>query len=181
MSKWKLIKKNIVYQNNFLTLREDEVIDPNGNPKKWNLLEAGYGSVVIVPVNEKGEFILIGQERYATDEFSWEFPGGGIKKGENPRAAAERELAEEAGVSAGKLTQLLSYYPLNSVMNQTSYVFLAENLTENLTANKDAHEKIEKRFIGKDMLLKEIKEGKIKDSFTLCGTLNYLLSFEENL
>ena len=49
--------------------------------------------------------LLVGQYRYTLDRYSWEIPEGGSPRDEDPLAGAQRELAEETGVSAGALAR----------------------------------------------------------------------------
>jgi 8-oxo-dGTP diphosphatase len=48
----------------------------------------------------EGRVLLSQRKRGAHLEGAWEFPGGKVEPGEDPRAALARELAEELGVDA---------------------------------------------------------------------------------
>lgn len=171
------MSSKIVYQNTFLTLKEDAVIDPNGNQTRRNLLEVGQGSVIIIALDEKDRFYLVGQERYAIKEFSWEFVSGGIKDGEAVLVAAKRELAEELKLQAADWQQLIFFHPNNSLMSRTAYVFLARDLHK-IEQASDSYEKIEVKTLSEKELMRSFLNGEIKDSFTLCGYLAYRLNKE---
>lgn len=96
---WKTLGRKIVYQSPFLTVRECDVIRPDGKPGSYNVVTSGRSNVII-PVTDNGLFYIIGQWRYPTDHYSWEFPGGRIEGEENLIEAAKRELLEEAGLIA---------------------------------------------------------------------------------
>lgn len=180
MNKWKTINKKIVYKNKFLSIREDDVIDPNGNKGKRNIIEAGAGSVVVIAQKENGELYLVGQSRYAVNEYSWEFVSGGIKKGENELKAAKRELAEELNLKAKKWEKILSFHPNNSLMNREVYVFLAEDLLSANNSNfRDSYERINKKTVSISKIKNNIKKGAIKDGFTICSFYSYLQRKEE--
>lgn len=84
--------------------------------------------VSIIPVY-KGEFILVRQFRHAYSGITAEFPGGMCDEGENPLESAARELEEETGFKAGKLTMLGSCSPNPALFSNTINVVLAEELT----------------------------------------------------
>lgn len=175
MNKWKTLKKKTVYQNNFLTLREDDVLDPNNNKTKRNVIEIGDGSIVVVALNKEKRFYLVGQSRYAINQYSWEFVSGGIKQKETPLMAAKRELAEELRLKAERWKQIFTFHPSNGLMNRVAYVFMAEELNERNNLKKDPHEKISIRAITEKNLIKEIKDKKIQDAFTVVALFSYLL------
>lgn len=83
--------------------------------------------VVVLPERE-GRFILVRQWRHGAGRLTTEFPGGVIDLGEEPAAAAARELAEETGFAAGRLTPLGVFSPNPALFNSRFYVYLAEEL-----------------------------------------------------
>lgn len=83
--------------------------------------------VVIVAVHE-GNFVLVRQWRHGEDRLTLEFPGGIADEGENPARTAARELEEETGYRAGKLT-LLGRVSANPALFKNHFsVYLAEEL-----------------------------------------------------
>jgi len=73
-------------------------------------------------------------------DVSWELPGGGGQPGESPEAAAQRELREEGGYRASRLTFLTRFYPSNAYLDETAHCFLGEDLTADpLPADDDEH------------------------------------------
>ncbi len=62
--------------------------------------------VNVIPSNKDGKLLLIRQFRYGSSRLSWEFPGGMVDGVESPETAALRELEEETGWKAGKITSL---------------------------------------------------------------------------
>lgn len=175
MRKWKTLKKKIVYQNNFLKLREDDVLDPNHNKTKRNVIEVGDGSVIVVAIKKNNQFYLVGQPRYAVDQYSWEFVSGGIKQKENPLVAAKRELFEELSLRADKWRQIFTFHPNNSLMNRVTYVFIAEGLNKRDNTEKDSYERLTVRTVTEKNLIKEIRDGKIQDALTIVALFSYLV------
>ena len=82
---------------------------------------------MVIPEFE-GNFLLVRQWRHASESLSLEFPGGVIDRGEQPAAAAERELLEETGFKAGKLLHLGTVSPNPALFKNRFHVFLAKDL-----------------------------------------------------
>lgn len=75
-----------------------------------------------------GKFILVKQFRHGEDKLDIEFPGGVIDAGEEPEVAAARELEEETGYKAGKLTKLGEMNPNPALYSNHIHIYLAEDL-----------------------------------------------------
>lgn len=109
-----------ILKNGFLIPGEKETV-------YWYLLNRG--SYVAILAKEGGYFYMVDMYRFAIEKRSLEVPAGIINKGETPRAAAKRELMEEAGIIAKKFTFLGWYYAFIGMSDAKSYVFLAEDLS----------------------------------------------------
>lgn len=83
---------------------------------------------VMVIAEYQGGFLLVRQWRHAAGCLSLEFPGGVIDGGEDAATAARRELAEETGFLAGKMTHLGTVNPNPALFKNRLHVYLAENL-----------------------------------------------------
>lgn len=98
--------------------------------------------VVMLPEYE-GDLILVRQWRHGASRLTAEFPGGVVGKGEAPEEAAYRELLEETGYKAGKLTLLGSVNPNPALFLSRFHVFLAQELTPTGVQHPDSDELIE--------------------------------------
>lgn len=166
----KQLKRNLLHQDAWLSLFQDDVLFPGGVAGSYAVVERknGVGIVVIA----QGSRVLLQKEyRYATGMFSWEIPGGGIDSGESPEEAAVRELREEAGlvVAVDALRSLGSFYPLSSFSTEKNTIFLAQVQTlEYINATTEQGEIIaERRLFSFEEVWQMIDAGVITDLFTI--------------
>lgn len=89
------------------------------------------GAAAVVPLFDDGSTVLIRQFRYPPRREFLEVPAGKLDvPGEAPEIAARRELAEETGYTADRLTPLGALYPCIGYSDEVIHFFLAEGLTE---------------------------------------------------
>ena len=165
---WKTIGTALKYANNWIRVREDQVIRPDGNPGIYGVVETRMATAVIA-LTPKREVYLVGQYRYPTKHYSWEIIEGGTEHGEEPRHAAERELEEEAGLKASKWCELGEPVHLsNCYTDEVGYFFLAQGLTS-VPARPEGTEVlvIEKKPFSEVMAM--VEDGIIKDMLTIVG------------
>ena len=96
------ISTTVVYKGDFLDVRQDEVLLPNGETGTREWINHP-GAVVIVPILPNGEIALIRQFRYAAGSEFIELPAGKLNAGEDPEECALRELEEEIGYRANTI------------------------------------------------------------------------------
>jgi ADP-ribose pyrophosphatase len=125
---WKISNTTIKYKNPWLSVREDEVIRPDGKPGIFGVVEMVPGASVL-PIDENGNVYLTREFRYAIGEDSVEVVSGGIEKGETALAAAKRELEEELGFVAEEWVDLGKMNPFTSAILSPANLFLAKRLT----------------------------------------------------
>ncbi|HEV8531346.1 MAG TPA: NUDIX hydrolase [Methylomirabilota bacterium] len=133
---WHFLGSSTLQHLGKLTLREDAWRLPNGTERRYPVLHVGL-TVGVVPFVDRDHVLLIRQFRHLAREASWELPGGGGQLGESPEAAAQRELREEGGHRAGRLTFLTRFYPSNAYLDETAHCFLGLDLTPDPLAADD--------------------------------------------
>ena len=105
----------------------DRYVQTDGSEGRYYYIDMP-GSCGTVPWFEDGTTLLVKVHRYLLKEDFWEFPIGGMKLGEDPVDVARKELLEEGGLTANKLTKLGQFVPYKGVSNEVCHFYLAEEL-----------------------------------------------------
>lgn len=124
---WKIKKSEEKYENPWIKVSEDIVIQPDGKEGICGIVEMLNG-VYILPLDDDGYIYLIDQFRYIMGKNIVEATGGSIKKGGSPLETAKRELMEETGIAADEWIFLGTIHPLTMVIKSFSNLYLAKNL-----------------------------------------------------
>lgn len=125
---WKTLQSQYLYEGR-MKLRSDMVELPN--KKRWNYVYLEQKPAVgIIPITNDGKLVMVRQYRYALRRFTWETPAGGMEEGEDPRECAIREIEEETGYRAGRLTRLISFNNASGSTTLFMHLFLAEDLVQ---------------------------------------------------
>jgi 8-oxo-dGTP pyrophosphatase MutT (NUDIX family) len=127
---WVVRSTRQVYDNPWITVREDQVIRPDGAPGIYGVVDMKSRAIAVVPLFSDGMTVLVGQYRYPVGMYSWEVPQGGSAVAAPPLEGARRELREEVGLTAGRWTYLGEAHTSNSVTSEVGGVFLAEDLEQ---------------------------------------------------
>lgn len=125
MSLWKKLSSKIVYENPWIRVYEDEVINPIGEKTVYGYVQStANSSVGIIPIDDEGYIYLVRQFRYALQEETWEIVAGRTDKDENTKLSAIRELKEETGLEASEIIYLgnLSMAPGATSFNISIYL-----------------------------------------------------------
>ena len=167
---WTTISERRVYENPWIAVDHREVVTPAGTPGVYGVVRFKRVAVGIVPIDAAGQVRLVGQWRVPLGRYSWEIPEGGAEPGEPPEACARRELAEETGLRAGRLEEILRLDLSNSSTDETAVVFLATDLTPGPAAPEDT-EALAHRAIGFAEALTQALAGQITDALSVAGLL----------
>lgn len=120
--------------------------------------------VSIIPVY-KGQFILVRQYRHASGTITAEFPGGMCDRGEDPIESGRRELLEETGFTAGKLTLLGKCSPNPALFSNNIYFVLAEDLTPTNELHLDEDEILTGTLVPVDEVINSFCSGEYTNAF----------------
>jgi ADP-ribose pyrophosphatase len=130
------------------------------------------GSVVLIPMTDAGEIILVRQYRHSTGRDVWELPAGTLKPNEEPKKAAERECHEEIGLIPSKLDMLGAFYPTPGYCDEEMNFYKATGLREprpGEQAEQDEDEDIEKQTFSVEQIRSMVRRGEIIDMKTVAG------------
>ena len=167
---WKTLDSKIVYDNPWITLREDRVINPGGGENEYGHIHFKKKAVGIVPIDEDGNTWIVGQDRYTLGEYSWEVPMGASEIGEEPLETAYRELREETGLTARRMTQIMKLHTSNSITDEVGFVFVAEKLEAGET-NFDEMEVLDVRKLPISDVVAMIERGEMTDAISVAAIL----------
>ena len=158
-----------VYEGSFLDVRKDVVKLPDGNTSTREWINHP-GAACIIPIMTDGKLALIKQYRYPVQSIMIELPAGKLDKEESPEACAIRELEEEIGYSAGKLTFVAKIHPAIGFANEQMWIFLAEQLIQS-QKNTHHNEFVELMPTSINQAVELVWNGAITDVKTIIGIL----------
>lgn len=125
----KIHKINTIAQTRIFGVEELELEFSNGVYRIYERLKAGkHGAVMVLPVVDKETFILIREYAAGVERYELAFPKGLIDPGENALEAANRELQEEAGFAAKKLSSLKKISLAPGYLSHQMHLVIAEDL-----------------------------------------------------
>lgn len=177
IGKWKTLASHYIIRRPWLTARRDEVMLPDGRiNSEYYVLE--YPSWVnILAITENDEYVMVRQFRHGLGVVETELCAGVVEEGEEPIAAARRELLEETGYGEGE-------WSLNDVVcanpgsqNNLTYCYIARGVRPVSAQHLDATEDVEVIKLSRAELIRLMKSGDLKQALMLCSLWKY---FAEN-
>jgi ADP-ribose pyrophosphatase len=164
------VKKKKIYDGKILGLSVyDGKIE--GRKVRREMIEH-RGAAAMLAFDEDNKVILVKQHRFPHG-YVLEIPAGTLEKKEEPINCAFRELEEETGYRARKMTPLITYYPSIGYNTEVIHCFVASGLKKVADLKLDDDEILSVVKIDMKKLLRMIKSGKIQDSKTICAVLTY--------
>jgi ADP-ribose pyrophosphatase len=160
-----------IYKGRVFTVQVESITLPKGHQLEAEIIRHP-GSVVIIPVTDGGDIILVKQYRHAIGRWAWELPAGSLKPGEDIEAAARRECQEEIGLVATKLRTLGAFFPTPGYCDEEMHFFAATGLRaprDDEEAHADEDEDIEAQPFSRARIAEMIASGDIIDLKTVAG------------
>lgn len=160
---WKLLGSKTRFENEIFRLRQDEVQLEGGKRIEYAYVERG-DAVIVVPITREREMVMLTQYRYAVDEWCLEVPAGGMHDTGDapPEEVARKELREEVGGTAEKLSYVGFFFSANAVTDEKCHVFLAEGVQLSKEPKTEASESIEMRLVPIAEALELARRGEMK-------------------
>jgi len=165
----KIVKSNDIYKGRLLEVKREDVVLADGTPTSREVVYHP-GAVAMVPLKEDDTLVLVRQFRLPTGKALLEIPAGTLEAGEEPEACAQRELAEEVGFWAGRLTHLASIYLAPGYSSELIHLFAAEELQPN-KREADGDERLEIVEVSLAQALEMIYKKELKDAKTVTGII----------
>ena len=117
-----------IFQGRIIEVEVETVELPNGSSLELEIVRHPGGAAVVA-LDERMQVCLLRQFRPALGAWLWEIPAGKIDDDEPPFETARRELAEEAGLAAGRWVELGSMVSSPGVFTERVHLYLARELT----------------------------------------------------
>jgi ADP-ribose diphosphatase len=164
---FELLKSELLMKGRAFAIRRDYLKTPDGRETRLEIIEHG-GSVVLIPIDENGNLLLVRQYRHATGENLLELPAGTLDEEEEPEACAAREIREETGRAAGSLKKLGEFYLAPGYSDEFMTVYLATELSDSpLDPDDDEFLSLESVPIAEAIQMAE--RGEIPDAKSLAA------------
>lgn len=158
------------FSNPWFSVETSPVTTPGGTEALYGVVRFHNRAVGVIPYEPgpdgQGLVHLVGQTRYPLNRYSWEIPEGGVPKDEALVDAARRELKEETGLTAERLTPFLKFHLSNSVTDEYGEIFLATDLHEG-QPDLELSEDITSLTLSLPDLIHHIETGAITDAITI--------------
>lgn len=169
------IESRLLYDGRIVHLSVDQVRFPDGSTGELEIIRhSGASAVLPVLSDPQGEdplLLLVRQYRYASDGYLLEVPAGRPDRpGEDWEVCARRELEEETGMIAGKLTFLTAIYTTPGFTDEKIHLFMATDLRAG-SSKLDPDEFVEPVALTLSEALEKIRTGEISDAKTICSLL----------
>lgn len=163
---WRSDTEEMVFENPWLRLTRHKAVAPTGAAADYVVMRPMNVATGVLPVHDDGTVVLVGQQRFALANYSWEMPEGGAPLGEDPFDGVRRELAEEAGLEAAHWAPALTMELSNSVTAEVGHTWIAWGLTS-VPVAPDPTEVIAIARVPFQDLLDEIGRGTVRDALTV--------------
>ncbi len=161
-----------VFEGRIFKVSVESITLPRGERLEAEIIRHP-GSVVLIPLTDRGEIVLVRQYRHAIGRSVWELPAGSLKPGEDPRAAAVRECHEETGLIPSGVERLGAFFPTPGYCDEEMTFYRATGLRrpadDDPVARQDEDEDIESRAFSVDAIRRMVASGELIDLKTVAG------------
>jgi 8-oxo-dGTP pyrophosphatase MutT (NUDIX family) len=158
-----------VFTGRVITVNVETVVLPNGHRATLEIVHHPGGAAVVA-LDERQRVCVLRQFRHAAQGWVWELPAGKLEPHEPPLVTAQRELVEEAGVSASKWRSLGQYFSSPGVFTEVIHLFLGQGIAP-ARAAPEAAEVFEVHWIDLGEAARRAAVGQFDDGKTALGLL----------
>jgi ADP-ribose pyrophosphatase len=156
-----------IYRGTIVSLDVERILLPNGTTMRMELVRHPGGAAVVA-LDARGRVCLLRHYRPAVDAWLWELPAGKIDHREPPLVTAQRELREEAGLTAARWDSLGSIWSSPGIFTERIELYLARGLSAS-AASAHADEVFEIHWMTLESALETVLTSDGADAKTLAG------------
>lgn len=168
---YELVKHEEIYKGDRISLFKDSYVTPDGHIATKEIVYHG-GAAAMLAIDDEGKILFVRQYRQSAGRETLELPAGTIEKGELPEVCAAREIEEETGYVAARITPLLKMFSAIGFCTEVINVFLCEGL-KRTGQNLDEDEFINVERYTPDEAVNLIMSGEICDGKTISSLFYY--------
>lgn len=172
------MSEELRYETPWIAVSHHEILDPSGRQGIYGVVHFKNLAIGVVALDAELNTWIVGQYRYPVQAYSWEIPEGGGDRSIPPQDSAERELREEAGIVAGKWTEILRMDLSNSASDEHAILYVAQDLTF-FEPEPDHNEELALRKLPFEELYGMVVRGEVIDSLTVAAVLRVKLMLLE--
>ena len=168
---WTQRSTRLIYQNPWISVREDIALMPDGRTTIYGVVTTGPAVGVLAFV-DADHVVMVRQWRYVAGRAMWEMPTGAAHAEEALTDAARRELVEESGYRVEELRLLARYHSSKSILDETCTVFVGQGAVLGV-ASPDPTEFMQVAALSYVSVLAMVLSGEIMDAMTVVAVLAY--------
>lgn len=176
--KWSITDSKLLLHTPIFDVNEQHEIAATGIEGDYVAMDAPDWAMVIAEY--RGSFVLVRQWRHSAECLSLEFPGGMVDDGEDAATASRRELMEETGFEAGRLTHLGTVSPNPALFKNRFHVYLAEDLKQTGTQSLDHDELLTYELMPTDEVVRNYGKGEFAHALMGTALMFYLRHRQKN-
>lgn len=165
---FKVIDSQKCFEGYIMDVRRDRIEFENGQQADREVVEKHHEAAAVIALDKEGKLLMVRQYRYGTGFEMLEIPAGLKDPGESYETCARRELQEETGMRAGRLTRLFDYYATPGYCSEKIVFYLAQNL-EQAEQHLDPDEFLTVHRYTLEEAIRMIEQGEITDGKTIAG------------
>ena len=170
--KWSITDSKLLLHTPIFDVNEQHEVAATGIEGDYVAMDAPDWAMVIAEY--RGSFVLVRQWRHSAECLSLEFPGGMVDDGEDAATASRRELMEETGFEAGRLTHLGTVSPNPALFKNRFHVYLAEDLKQTGTQSLDHDELLTYELMPTDEVIRHYGKGEFAHALMGTALMFYL-------
>ena len=177
---WKTLTNEVKYDNPWIQVTHRDVINPGGGKGIYGMVHFKNLAIAIVPLDKDLNTWIVGQYRYTLEAYSWEIPEGGGLLGVDPIESAKRELQEETGVTAKKWTKILDMHMSNSVSDEASITYVAQDLEIGEAAPEESEDLVVKK-LPFEKVFQMAMNGEMTDALAVASIFKVQMMLDKGL